>query len=125
MDIISEKIQKSKEGEQKKIDEKLSLEQKIIGKEQEPIPAIKKKNDLSKTKPVNGSSTKQIKEQTAATKGTARRRQIKILADLAMEKGVHYAVAMAKKIDNAYILDELHDTLIDELYEELKSRGLL
>lgn len=122
---IPEKLQKSKEGEQKKVEEKLSLEREIIEEKREFVSEIEKISKLSKTKPVSDSSQKAIKKQTASIKGLQRQRQVKILADLAMEKGVHYAVAMAKKIDNAYVLDEFHDTLVDELYEELKNRGLL
>jgi len=33
------------------------------------------------------------------------------------------AVKIAKALNNAYILDEFHDTLIDKLYKELVERG--
>ena len=126
MDTIPEKIQKPKEGGQKKIEEKLSLEgQEVIEKEQKFTSAAEKISESPKQKPVSDSSQKTTKKQAASIKGVQRQRQVKILADLAMEKGVHYAVAMAKKMESAYVLDELHDTLVDELYEELKSRGLL
>lgn len=125
MVTIPEKIQKSREGEPKKIDEKLSLDQEVFEKEREFVSETEKKSELPKTKPANDSIQKTVKKQTASIKGFQRQRQVKILADLAMEKGVHYAVAMAKKMESAYVLDELHDTLVDELYEELKSRGLL
>ena len=42
-----------------------------------------------------------------------------------MEKGVHYAVAMAKKMESAYVLDEFHDSLVDELRKELIEKGKL
>ena|SRR3989344_2692887 len=126
MDTIPEKIQKPKEEGQKKIEEKLSLEgQEVIEKEQKFTSAAEKISESPKQKPVSDSSQKTTKKQAASIKGVQRQRQVKILADLAMEKGVHYAVAMAKKMESAYVLDELHDTLVDELYEELKSRGLL
>ena len=126
MDTIPEKIQKPKEEGQKKIEEKLSLEgQEVIEKEQKFTSAAEKISESPKQKSVSDSSQKTTKKQAASIKGVQRQRQVKILADLAMEKGVHYAVAMAKKMESAYVLDELHDTLVDELYEELKSRGLL
>ena len=99
--------------------------QEVIEKEQKFTSAAEKISESPKQKPVSDSSQKTTKKQAASIKGVQRQRQVKILADLAMEKGVHYAVAMAKKMESAYVLDELHDTLVDELYEELKSRGLL
>ena len=122
---IPEKIQKPKEGKQKKIEEKLPLDQEVVEKEREFVSETEKASELPKIKSISNSVQKTIKKQTASIKGVPRQRQVKILADLAMEKGVHYAVATARKIDNAYVLDELHDTLVDELYEELKNRGLL
>ncbi len=65
---------------------------------------------------------KSTKQKITDIKEMERPRQIEALTDLALEKGVHYAVDIAKKIDNAYVLDEFHDTLVDHLYEELKKR---
>ena len=53
-----------------------------------------------------------------------RPRQVEILARTAIEKGVPHAVAVAKKLDS-YSLDALHDTLVDDLYAELKKKGLI
>lgn len=53
-----------------------------------------------------------------------RPRQVEMLAGLALEKGVPHAVAIAKKLDG-YSLDALHDALVDDLYAELKKRGLI
>lgn len=125
MVTIPEKMQKSKEGEPKKNDEKLSLDQEVLEKERELVSETEKTSELPKIKPANDSVQKTVKKQTSSIKGFQRQRQVKILADLAIEKGVHYAVAMAKKMESAYVLDELHDTLVDELYKELKSKNLL
>lgn len=123
--IVPEKVRKTKEEEQKKNEENSSLDQKVIEREREFISETEKTSELLKMKPVDYSAPKTVKKQTTLVKGVQRQRQVKILADLAKEKGVHYAVAMAKKMESAYVLDELHDTLIDELYDELKNRGLL
>lgn len=122
---IPEKIQKPKEEEQKKNEEKLSLEQEIVEKEQKFIPEEEKINESLKTKPIDNSFQKTNKKQAVSISGIQRQRQVKMLTDLAMERGVHYAISVAKKMENAYVLDELHDTLVDELYEELKNKGLL
>ena len=49
--------------------------------------------------------------------------QVKFLCDLAFQKGVDAAIEAAKNLDNPYVLDEFHDTLIDELYERLRGEG--
>jgi len=51
--------------------------------------------------------------------------QIKMLCDLAFEKGIDVAIEEAKKLDNPYILDEFHDSLVDELREKLIEKGKL
>ena len=56
--------------------------------------------------------TKQIKDADAA-------HQLIILVDLARFKGVYYAVKEAKKIGSAYLLDRLHDAIVNDLFEEL------
>lgn len=45
--------------------------------------------------------------------------QVKALCDLAFQKGLDQAIKTARDLNNAYVLDEFHDTLIDELREQL------
>jgi len=52
-------------------------------------------------------------------------RQIKVLTTLAFEKGIIYSIKVARGLNNAYLLDELHDKLVGELHEELIKRGKL
>ena len=48
-------------------------------------------------------------------------KKLKKLLELATAKGVVYAVAVAKKMNDAYLLDKLHDTLVKEgLYKNFK-----
>lgn len=49
-------------------------------------------------------------------------RQVKVLVYFAFKKGLHYAIHIAEHLKNPYILDEFHDTLVDELYELLKKK---
>lgn len=51
--------------------------------------------------------------------------QIKKLCDLAFSDGIDEAIKQAEKTNKAYILDELHDTLIDELRTKLIQVGKL
>lgn len=52
-------------------------------------------------------------------------RQVKVLAALAFEKGISYSIKVARGLDDAYLLDALHDRLIGELNEELIKKGKL
>ncbi len=47
------------------------------------------------------------------------------LVDLAFEKGLLAAIEKAREANDPYLLDALHDVLIDRLYEELITRHAL
>jgi len=91
---------------------------KEIIKEKVEIP------ELPKTKtalPVQKSVIKKVKQ----LKSEKKERQIELLTDLAFERGVIHATEVAKKLDSPYILDEFHDSLVDELYNYLTKQGKL
>lgn len=74
--------------------------------------------DLSMTR--KAAPTKlQIKKITRQMKDADIAHQLIVLVDLARFKGVYYAVKIAKKLGNAYLLDRLHDAIVNDLYEEL------
>jgi len=52
-------------------------------------------------------------------------RQVEFLVNLAIEKGIPEAIKTVKKLDNPYLVDELHDVLVDELYNQLIETGKL
>ena len=52
-------------------------------------------------------------------------RQVEILSALAFEKGINHSVSIARNLNDAYLLDELHDRLVGELHEELVKKGKL
>lgn len=47
------------------------------------------------------------------------------LVELAQVKGVAHAVAVARRMNDFYVLDTMHDELADKLYEALKAKGLI
>lgn len=52
--------------------------------------------------------------------------QVEHLVQLAFDKGVTRAVKVAQKMDDLYILDQLHDTLVrDDLHKALLEKGLI
>lgn len=52
-------------------------------------------------------------------------KQLKALVEIAFERGLKDAVEIAKRLENAYLLDAFHDTLVDELHKELVAQGKL
>lgn len=52
--------------------------------------------------------------------------KVKKLVDVAQQKGVVYAVKVAKHLEDNYVLDELHDRLLsEELHKALIEKGLI
>jgi len=52
--------------------------------------------------------------------------QVQHLVDVAMNKGVVYAVKVARHLEDNYVLDRFHDQLLaDELHNALKQKGLI
>lgn len=47
------------------------------------------------------------------------------LVELAQVKGIAHAVEVARKMNDLYVLDTMHDELADKLYEALKAKGLI
>ena len=52
-------------------------------------------------------------------RGCGRKRQVETLVNMAFQKGIYYAIRVAKKLSDPYILDEFHDDLTTKLYEQL------
>jgi len=103
--------------EEKKVEKhEKELIREII-KEKTEIPALPKITPIAPKKTV-------IKK-AQALKSEPKERQIKLLTDLDFDKGVIYATEVARNLDSPYILDEFHDTLVDELYNYLIKQGKL
>jgi len=67
----------------------------------------------------------QVVSDVAQIKDLSQDRQIAALVDLAFTKGIDHAVDVVRNLDNAYLVDAFHDTLIDKLKEKLISKGKL
>lgn len=63
------------------------------------------------------------KKEIEKLKSLEKKDQLQFLVNLAFEEGLKKAVGAAKILNNAYILDEFHDLIVDRLYNELKKRG--
>ncbi len=78
-------------------------------------PAISREEEL----------TEEEKKSIQEIKNLPRQKQLETLINIALWRGLSQSIKIARSLNNAYILDEFHDTLIDKLYKELLSRGQL
>lgn len=51
--------------------------------------------------------------------------QVTRLMDLATQKGIPHAVHVAQKMKNYYLLDRMHDEMVDKFYQGLIEKGLV
>ncbi len=90
------------------------------------VPLSERKEVPSqKVSPIPSPSTVQISDEVKRIKTLEKTHQVKVLTDLAFEKGIIYAIKVARGLNNAYILDEFHDKLVDQLYEQLVKKRRL
>ncbi|MDQ5961425.1 MAG: hypothetical protein QG581_346 [Patescibacteria group bacterium] len=61
----------------------------------------------------------------AVSKQTDAESQVAELLQMASIKGIPYAVKVARKLGDYYILDKMHDELAEKFYEALKAKGML
>lgn len=61
----------------------------------------------------------QIKKITRQMKDADIAQMLITLVNLAKYEGVYYAVKIAKQYGNPYLLDRLHDAIVNDLYDEL------
>lgn len=72
------------------------------------------------------STTVQQPSQNAGQiKSQPKERQVELLVALALDKSIFEAISVAKNLDSPYLIDELHDTIVDELYAKMVSEGKL
>jgi len=66
-----------------------------------------------------------VRDEAKEIEKFSRSEQVGALISLVFEKGLPYAVLVAKNLKNPAILDEFHDTLVDSYYEVLLKEGIL
>ena len=68
---------------------------------------------------------KQVSDDTGKIKKMDQKNQVKALIKLVFAKNLAYAVKVARNLDSPYVLDEFHDTLVDEYYKEMVEKKKL
>ncbi len=74
---------------------------------------------ISNAQPITQNQQQVIAQTTQKLKDEPKERQIQLLVQMAMDKGVIEAINIARNLDNPYLLDEFHDALIDYFYNQL------
>lgn len=112
--------------EQKRTEALKSSEFKDTGLSPEKQKEILKEIVSEKIQATQLSQTnQQVIQKVQELQKQPKERQIQTLTEMAFEKGVVYAVEIAKNLDNPYLLDEFHDVLVDQLYNKLVEEGKL
>lgn len=113
-----------KEGPKAVEEKKVEAEPVKESPEAETEPAAEEKiEEATGSAPVPPSA--QARKKAGQLVDLDRTAQVKALCDLAFDKGINFAIEVAKALDNAYVLDEFHDALVDELSEKLLEKGEL
>jgi len=102
--------------------EKMPVTESGEGKGQEAAPQASVPGPMPSAL---GPEPKEIRSWVKKLKTQTREEQIKTLNDLAVQRGVDFVIEIAKALDDAHVLDELHDSLVDELYQKLVEQGKL
>lgn len=132
-----ESVLKPKEKIEKNLlieDEILDLEKRIEQKKMElekvrkiegEVEKISEKNTVFPTAAVPDSDKMTEEEEVflREIKNLSRKKQVETLISVAFKKGINSSVKIARSLNNAYVLDELHDMLVDELYKDLIEKG--
>lgn len=88
-----------------------------IGKIEPTRKTVASSQDATTQQRVVGKTVKDLKKLDKTN-------QMKSLVSLSFNKGIFFAVEVAKDLDDPYILDELHDELVKQ-YRELVKNGKL
>ena len=97
--------------------------ERVVGAEK-PAPSSVQPSLAPSSAPV-AAAPAPIKPETQSLKGLEKNEQLKNLVDLAFQKGISSATDVARDLDNPYLMDAFHDTLVDKLHKELVERGKL
>lgn len=111
-----------RELEKKLSEKKLELEKSKSAEKSSETPTVPIKtipsSSIQSAKKISKSSIEQkLSEET--------KKQVDELVEVAFIKGLEKAVNAAQKINNPYLLDAFHDTLVDKLYNDLLAKHKL
>ncbi|MEA3292896.1 MAG: hypothetical protein U9P88_00210 [Patescibacteria group bacterium] len=122
---IEKKIPVFNEQEILKVEKKKELIEKEKIKSGIEFKKNNKRETVQKKENAPTSSPTKINQQIKKLKKLDRQNQVKKLCDLSFQNSLDFVIKIAKGLDNDYVLDEFHDTLVDKLREKLIKSGKL
>lgn len=123
--MVEELYKKFEEKRAEVLEQPEFKEKEITSEKQKEILREAVSERIQKTQPVSPAQQQVVVQKAQQIKAESKERQIQLLTDLAFEKGIPHAIDVAKRLENAYLLDEFHDALVDELYNKLIEEGKL
>ncbi len=82
-------------------------------------------NEKKASVPFTPSSVSQSSFNKSENKADEAQNILQELVKTAIEKSIPQAVLEAKKMRNDFLLDRLHDVLVDKYYQMLKNKGVI
>jgi hypothetical protein len=76
-------------------------------------------------KPPSFAPPSKVRDEAREIEKFSRPEQVGALISLALEKGILYAVSVAKNLKNPAILDEFHDVLVDKYFQILLEKRVI
>ena len=114
-----------------KVEKPVPLEIKEKAEKIQETPAAGVTQEISKASPTPSPPPSGTTQAAGAapkkedSRDLDKEHQLKVLVDLALQQGIEKAVASAKATGDAYLIDRFHDTLVDELRQQLIEKGKL
>jgi hypothetical protein len=143
---MPDNMNKNKEGRNlENLNKKFSDEEKITEEDAKKIPE-KESSDIEKENKISEKALEKVKEKASSSEEKERAGEIKEgkiveelsqmenaedrlskLIQIASQEGPEKAIKIAGKLNGNYILDKIHDSLVDEgeLREELVRKGFI
>ncbi len=110
----------------------VAKEQPIENSQEAPQIKVEQEPKVETFHPIEKEIIKEVEPATPITPTPVRptedskdEGQIKVLREIAFEKGLDAAIEEAKKLNNPYLLDKFHDDLVDNFYKKLVEAGKL
>ncbi len=123
--LMQDQDPNSKDIKEEKVKEESAEVIKEAPKEKVPDQKLQQAEE-TKTQKINNSDDQKksgnIKSEAHRITQLNQQDQAKALCELAFQQGIDFAVDVAKEINSPYLLDEFHDSLVDDFKEKLKEQ---
>lgn len=107
-------------GEQIKAEKsaEVGAETKVEAQTEEGTVA-KERGEAASAPPLPSKSPAPHRKSVQNLKNLNPQEQVGVLCEMAFDQGIREAIKIARELDNAYVLDAFHDSLVDQLYQKL------